>query len=233
MQLEVTIKRFDPEKDSKPYDQTYTIEAAPEERLLDVLNRIKWTQDGTLTYRKSCGHAVCGSCAMNVNGENVLACSTLVKDIKGTKVRFEPLPGAPVDKDLSINQDNFWAAYQQVMPYLCNDEPAPAKERLQAPEDFDKIEEATKCILCGACTYSCPSKWADEEYLGPAAMLKAYRFIFDTRDRAGDERLKILDNKKGIYKCYTIFNCVEACPKEINLTWHFSQIKKKLAFNRY
>ncbi len=233
MNLEVTIKKFDPEKDAAPYWRSYQVEADPEERILDVLNRIKGTQDGTLTYRKSCGHAVCGSCAMNINGENILACMTLVEDYPSGKLKIEALPGAEIDKDLAINQDNFWEMYHKIKPYLINDEPPPARERLQSPQDFDKIEESTKCILCGACTYSCPSKWADPEYLGPAAMLKAYRFIFDTRDRAGDERLRILDSKKGVFKCYTIFNCVQACPKEINLTWHFSQIKKRLVFEKY
>lgn len=233
MKLEVTVRKFDPEKDDRPYWKDYSLDVDPKERLLDVLNKIKGTQDGSLTYRKSCGHGVCGSCAMNINGENRLACMTLVEDLGSDKVKIEPLPGADVDKDLAINQDNFWEMYVRVKPYLVNDDPAPARERLQSPEDFDKIEESTKCVLCGACTYSCPSKWADPEYLGPAAMLKAYRFIFDTRDHAGEERLRILDNKKGIFKCYTIFNCVEACPKDINLTWHFSEIKKKLAFTRY
>lgn len=233
MKLEVTIKKFDPEKDGAPYFKAYEIQADPEERILDVLNRIKGEQDGTLTYRKSCGHGVCGSCAMNINGENMLACMTLVKDIKGDKLKVEPLPGAPVDKDLALDQDNFWESYRKVKPYLINDDPPPPRERLQAPEAFALIEESTKCILCGACTFSCPSKWADPEYLGPAAMLKAYRFIFDSRDQHGEERLKILDNKKGIFKCYTIFNCVEACPKEINVTWHMSEIKKKLAFGKY
>jgi len=170
---------------------------------------------------------------MHIDGENKLACTTLVKDLKNGRVRVEALPGAAIDKDLAIDQDDFWRQYRKVMPYLVNDEPAPARERRQSPAEHARIEEATKCILCGACTYSCPSKWADPDYLGPAAMLKAYRFIFDSRDRAGDIRLKILDNKKGIYKCYTIFNCVEACPKDINLTWHFSQIKKKLAAEKY
>jgi len=233
MKFYVSIQKFDPEKDTKPYWKTHEVEVEPEERILDVLNRIKGTQDGTLTYRKSCGHGVCGSCAMNINGENMLACMTLVKDIGSNKVKVAPLPGEEIDKDLAINQDNFWEMYKKVMPYLINDEPAPPVERLQSPEDFNKIEESTKCVLCGACTYSCPSKWADPDYLGPAAMLKAYRFIFDSRDQAGEERLQILDNKKGIYKCYTIFNCVQACPKDINLTWHFSEIKKKLMFNKW
>ena len=233
MLLEVTIRKFDPEKDKAPYFRTYSVEADPDERFLDVLNRIKWEQDGTLTYRKSCAHGVCGSCAMFINGENLLACTTLVKDLKTNRIKVEPLPGADIDKDLAINQDDFWEQYRKVKPYLINDDPPPARERLQSPEEFDRIEESTKCILCGACTYSCPSKWADPDYLGPAAMLKAYRFIFDSRDQAGEERLGILDSKKGIFKCYTIFNCVEACPKEINLTWHFSQIKKKLTFMKY
>ncbi|MDX2128498.1 MAG: succinate dehydrogenase iron-sulfur subunit [Chloroherpetonaceae bacterium] len=230
--LEVTIKRFNPEKDKVPHFEVYTVQAYPTERVLDVLNKVKWDQDGTLTYRKSCAHGVCGSDAMMINGENKLACVTLVKDIKGNKIKVEPLPGAPVIKDLVIDMNGFWRRYESVMPYLVNNDPAPEIERYQSAEDQEIIEESTKCILCGACSYSCPSTWSDEEYLGPAAMLKAYRFIFDTRDQAGDDRIKIIDNNKGLWKCYTIFNCVQACPKEIDITKHLSALKRKAVSER-
>lgn len=233
MQLEVSIKRFNPEKDSAPHWETYKVEAEPMDRVLDVLNKIKWEQDGTLTYRKSCAHGVCGSDAMMINGENRLACVTLVKDLKTTKLKIEPVPGASVIKDLVIDMTRFWKSYETIMPYLCNDDPPPETERYQSAQDQELIEESTRCILCGACTFSCPSTWSDEEYLGPAALLKAYRFIFDSRDQAADQRLRIIDNNKGLWKCYTIFNCVQACPKEIDITKHISALKRKVVSERY
>lgn len=233
MQLEVTIKRFNPETDQQPAYKTYQVEADPNDRVLDVLNDIKWNQDGSLTYRKSCAHGVCGSDAILINNENKLACSTLVKDIKGSKLKIEPLPGAAVVKDLVVEMDAFWLKYKTIKPYLVNNDPVPEIERYQSPEAQHLIEEATRCILCGACTFSCPSTWGDDEYLGPAAMLKAYRFIFDSRDHAGDERLRVLDNNKGLWKCYTIFNCVQACPKEIDITKHISLLKKEVVTEKY
>jgi succinate dehydrogenase / fumarate reductase, iron-sulfur subunit len=233
MQLEVTIKRFNPEKDTVPHAQMFKVDAEPMERVLDVLNRIKWEQDGTLTYRKSCAHGVCGSDAMLINGENKLACVTLVKDLRTTKITIEPVPGASIIKDLVIDMNSFWRNYEAIMPYLVNTDPAPEIERYQSAKDQEIIEESTRCILCGACSFSCPSTWSDEEYLGPAALLKAYRFIFDTRDQAADVRLKIIDNNKGLWKCYTIFNCVQACPKEIDVTKHISALKRKVVSEQY
>ncbi|KAK3582615.1 hypothetical protein CHS0354_024169 [Potamilus streckersoni] len=234
MKLEVTIKRFNPEVDSaKGIEKTYITEADPHERVLDVLNKIKWEQDGTLSYRKSCAHGVCGSDAMMINGENKLACVTLVKDIKSDKLFIEPLPGASVIKDLIVDMDPFWNKYKTVLPYLITDEPTPENERYQHPDDHLLIEESTKCILCGACSFSCPSTWSDSEYLGPAALLKAYRFIFDSRDQAADQRLKIIDNNKGLWKCYTIFNCVQACPKEIDITKHISALKRRVVEEQF
>jgi len=233
MQLEVSIKRFNPEKDSAPSYKSYQVEAEENERVLDVLNKVKWEQDGTLTYRKSCAHGVCGSDAMLINGENRLACSTLVKDLKSNKLKVEPLPGASVIKDLVVDTDAFWNKYVTIKPFLINDEPVPETERYQSPEAQALIEESTRCILCGSCTFSCPSTWGDDEYLGPAALLKAYRFIFDSRDRASDERLQIIDNSKGLWKCYTIFNCVQACPKEIDITKHISALKRKTVAEKY
>ncbi|NTW50863.1 MAG: succinate dehydrogenase iron-sulfur subunit [Chlorobiales bacterium] len=233
MQLEVTIKRFNPEADNQASYKTYRVEADEMDRVLDVLNNIKWEQDGTLTYRKSCAHGVCGSDAMMINGENRLACVTLVKDLKSTKVTIEPLPGGAVVKDLVVDMGGFWDKYRTILPYLVNDDPPPEKERYQSPTSQEVIEEATRCILCGSCTFSCPSTWGDSEYIGPAALLKAYRFIFDTRDQAMNDRLKIIDNNKGLWKCYTIFNCVQACPKEIDVTKHISALKRKTVSERY
>ena len=236
MQVTVKVKRFNPETDSAPYWQTYEVPAEPMDRALDLLNYIKWHLDGTLTFRKSCAHGVCGSDAMKINGENQLACQVLVKNlIKGDRgtITFEPLPTAPVIKDLVIDQSDFFEKFRAVKPWLITYSPPPERERLQTPEEHALIEDATKCILCGACTHACPSTWADPEYLGPAALLKAYRYVFDSRDEAPDERLPIVDSSEGLWKCYTIFNCVEACPKEIDITRWLSALKRKALVSQY
>lgn len=230
MKLTVKIKRYNPEKDTAPHWQSYEVPAEPLDSALALLLHIKWHIDGTLTFRKSCAHGICGSDAMQINGENKLACSILVQDIvkgDGDTITFAPLPGSPVIKDLVIDQTRFFEKYRAVMPWLINNTPPPEKERIQSPEDFDLIEDATKCIMCGACTHSCPSTWADPDYLGPAAMLKAYRYTLDTRDEGSDERLGVVDSKEGLWKCYTIFNCVQACPKEIDITRWLSALKRK------
>ncbi|MFN3595881.1 MAG: succinate dehydrogenase iron-sulfur subunit [Rubricoccaceae bacterium] len=235
MNVTVKIKRYDPERDAEPHWESYQVDADPMDRALDLLMHVKWFQDGTLTFRKSCAHGICGSDAMKINGENLLACSVLVQDItkEGGTVTFEPLPAAPVIKDLVIDQTGFFDKFRAVMPWLINDGPTPEKERLQSPEQHAIIEDATKCILCGACTHSCPSTWADPDYLGPAAMLKAFRYVFDSRDTEAEERLKIVDSKDGLWKCYTIFNCVQACPKGIDITRWLSALKRKAVTTRY
>ena len=233
MQLNVEIKRYNPETDDAPHWESYEVPAEPLDSALSLLLHVKWHIDGTLSLRKSCAHGICGSDAMQINGENKLACSVLVQDLvgkdakDGTTIRFAPLPSAPVVKDLVIDQSRFFEKYRSVMPWLVTSGPNPERERLQSPDDFDLIEDATKCIMCGACTHSCPSTWADPEYLGPAAMLKAYRYTFDTRDAGEDERLGIVDSTEGLWKCYTIFNCVEACPKEIDITRWLSAMKRR------
>ncbi len=235
MQLTVKIKRFDPERDDAPHWAEYQLPADPMDRALDLLMYIKWHLDGTLTFRKSCAHGICGSDAMKINGENKLACSVLVQDLAkdGGTITFEPLPAAPVIKDLVVDQDRFFEKYRAIMPWLINDEPVPEKERLQSPEEHAVIEDATKCIMCGACTHSCPSTWAAPDYLGPAALLKAYRYVFDSRDTEPEARLKIVDSKDGLWKCYTIFNCVQACPKGIDITRWLSALKRKAVTTRY
>jgi succinate dehydrogenase / fumarate reductase iron-sulfur subunit len=228
--MEVTFRifRFNPEKDSKPYYQEWKLDVPKTYRILDALHDIKWKHDGTLSFRRACAHGVCGSDAMTINGINQLACQTLVQDLKTKKIVIEPLRHFPVIKDLIVDMDSFFDNLYRVRPYFINNDPPPARERLQSNEDRDFIDEATKCILCGACTSSCPSTWADPQYLGPAAMLKAFRFVFDTRDTGAEERLDILNDNHGVWRCHTIFNCVDACPKEINITWALSQLKKKL-----
>ncbi len=236
MNLTVKIKRYDPERDSEPHWETYPVEADPMDRALDLLTYIKWHMDGSLTFRKSCAHGICGSDAMQINGENKLACSILVQDLvghKGGTISFEPLPAAPVIKDLVVDQTGFFEKYRAVMPWLVNHTPPPEKERRQSPAQHAVIEDATKCIMCGACTHSCPSTWADPDYLGPAAMLKAYRYTFDSRDQATEDRLEIVDSKDGLWKCYTIFNCVQACPKGIDITRWLSALKRKSVTARY
>ncbi len=228
--MEVTFRvfRFDPEKDTKPHYQEWKLDVPKTLRILDALHEIKWKYDGSLSFRRACAHGVCGSDAMTINGINRLACQTLVQDLKSTKIVIEPMRHFPVIKDLIVDMKKFYDNLYRVKPYFINEEPPPARERLQSNEDRDFIDEATKCILCGACTSSCPSFWADPEYLGPAALLKAFRFVFDTRDAGAEARLGIVNDSHGTWRCHTIFNCVDACPKEINITWAISQLKKKL-----
>lgn len=221
------ILRYNPEVDKKIYYKTYSLDASENRSILDCLNEIKWHIDGSLTFRRSCGHGMCGSCAMNINGINRLACQTLIKDT-GYKVQIEPLKSFPIIRDLVVDLTCFFESYQQIIPYLINNSSVNDKERLQSSEEQNLIEEAASCILCASCTSSCPSFWADNNYLGPSALLKAYRFIFDSRDEAKSERLKIINSRQGIWKCHTIFNCMEACPKEINITESISRLKLKL-----
>ena len=236
MTLTVKVKRYDPEKDARPRWEEFQVPADPMDRALDLLHYIKWHLDGSLSFRKSCAHGICGSDAMKINGENKLACSILIQDMglkDGDTVTFEALPAAPIVKDLVIDQSRFFDKYRAVMPWLIHDGPTPEKERFQSPEQHAVIEDATKCIMCGACTHSCPSTWADPDYLGPAAMLKAYRYVFDSRDTEAEERLKVVDSKDGLWKCYTIFNCVQACPKGIDITRWLSALKRQAVTSRY
>jgi succinate dehydrogenase / fumarate reductase, iron-sulfur subunit len=235
MNITARIKRFNPEADEAPHWETYSVDIDPMESALGVLNYVKWHLDGSLTFRKSCAHGVCGSDAMKINGENKLACSVLVRDLakEGGTITFEPMPSSPVIKDLVIDQTGFFEKYRAVMPWLITSTPPPEKERLQSPEDHFIIEDATKCIMCGACTHSCPSTWAAPDYLGPAAMLKAFRYTFDNRDAGADQRLGVVDSPDGLWKCYTIFNCVQACPKGIDITRWLSALKRKAVTARY
>jgi succinate dehydrogenase / fumarate reductase iron-sulfur subunit len=217
MQVDLRILRFDPERDSAPHWEQYPVEAEPMDRVLTLLHKVKAERDGSLTFRRSCGHGICGSDAMLVNGRNRLACKIRVDQL-GKKISVAPLPGLPVVKDLVVDMEGFFAKYRSVMPFFVNDTPAPARERHQSPEDRARYDDTTKCILCAACTTSCPSFWARPSYVGPAAIVNAHRFIFDSRDEAAAERLEILADKDGVWRCRTIFNCVDACPRDINIT---------------
>ncbi len=227
MKVECKILRYDPEKDRCPYFQTFQVEAEPTDRLLDVLNTIKWFQDGTLSYRRSCAHGICGSDAMCINGRNHLACKVLIQNLR-QPIIIEPMRGFSILKDLIVDMDDFFRKYRSIKPYLVNNEPEPERERLQTPEERARFDDTTKCILCGACTTSCPSFWSNPDYVGPAAIVQAHRFIFDSRDRGGEERLSILAERDGVWRCRTIYNCVDACPREIHITRAIAEVKKAI-----
>ena len=230
-QVTVKVLRYDPAKNERPCWQTYETEVDADSTVLDVLNHIHWNIDGTLSYRRSCRRAICGSSAMTVNGQNVLACETPLAKFKRRRLKIEPLPGFPILKDLVVDMEGFFEKLKRIKPYLILDKPTPDKEFLQSPERFEKIRESILCVLCGACTSSCPSLWANEDYLGPAALLKAYRFVFDSRDDGATQRLDIVNDRNGIWRCHTIFNCMEACPKHINITNAISNLKVKVVEN--
>jgi succinate dehydrogenase / fumarate reductase iron-sulfur subunit len=229
MQITIKIFRYNPEKDKKPHNESYKVEVQPTDRVLDVLEYVKGNFDGSLSFRRSCAHGICGSDAMRINGRNRLACKTLVKDLHSSHITVQPLLGLQVIKDLIVDMEPFFENYRSVLPYFINDEPEPKKERLQSPEERERFDDTTKCILCAACTTSCPSFWSSEQYVGPAAIVAAHRFIFDSRDRAAAERLKILNNQFGVYRCHTIFNCTDACPREIQVTKAIGEVKQAIS----
>src|SRR5438105_7164593 len=204
MQVHLKIRRFDPDGDHRSYWQEYDVEVDPMDRVLDALNTVKWEQDGTLTFRRSCAHGVCGSDAMLINGRNRLACEYLVKDA-GRRISVEPLRGVPVVKDLLVDMEDFFAKYRASMPYLVNDEvPDDGKERRQSPADRELYEDTSRCILCAACTTACPVFWTNPDYVGPAAIVRAHRFIFDSRDTAHEERLELMADADGVWRCRTV-----------------------------
>ena len=211
--MKFSIYRFNPEQDRKPYMQDYDVPLLDTDRmLLDVILRIK-ALDNTLTVRKSCREGVCGSDAMNINGRNGLACITRIWDLKEPVV-LRPLPSFPVIRDLVVDMTRFFAQYTAIKPYLINDEPPPEKERLQSPEDRDKLDGLYECILCACCTSQCPSSWWNpDKFIGPAGLLQADRFIADSRDRATSERLEDLNDVYKLFRCRSIMNCTEVCPK--------------------
>jgi len=226
MLVSLKIFRFNPEVDKKWHYETYSLEAPETDRVLDLLEKVKGHQDGTLSFRRSCAHGVCGSDALRINGRNQLACKTLVRDV-GTAITVEPLLGLKVIKDLIVDMEPFFDNYKAVLPYFINESPLPAdgKERLQSPEQRQRFDESTKCILCAACTTSCPSYWGSESYLGPAALVTAHRFIFDSRDEAASERLHILSETNGVARCHTVYNCTMACPRDIQITKAIGELK--------
>jgi|TARA_B100000900_G_scaffold294968_1_gene253666 succinate dehydrogenase / fumarate reductase iron-sulfur subunit len=226
MDIKLKILRYNPETDRRGHWEEYSLEADPDERILDLLHKVKWFDDGSLAFRRSCAHGVCGSDAMVVNGENMLACQVLVKEVSNP-IKIEPIRGLPVIKDLVVNMDSFFESYKKVMPYLVNDEEPGERERLQSPDDQERFEDTTKCILCAACTTSCPVFWTADTYIGPAAIVNAHRFVFDSRDNASKQRLEILKDVNGAFRCRTAFNCTTACPRGIKVTKAIEDVKRE------
>ena len=232
MEITFKIRRLNPDvpgKD-KPYWEEFTLKDVMEtDRVLEMLHRVKWEQDGTLSFRRSCSSGICGSDAMRINGRNALACKLLVRDVvkPGGTIQVEPILGLPVIKDLIVDMEPFFAHYRAVMPFFVNNDPVPAdgRERLQSPEDRRRYDDTTNCILCAACTTSCPSFWANGQYVGPAAIVQAHRFIFDSRDHAAKERINILAEPNGVWRCRTIYNCTPACPRGIEVTRAIGEVK--------
>ena len=228
MDVQLRIRRYNPEADDEPHWEEYTVPAEPTDRVLDLLHHVKWYTDGTLTFRRSCAHGVCGSDAMLINGRNRLACEYLVKDA-GPRITVEAIRGMTVLKDLLVDMEPFWESYKQVKPFLVNDEiPADGRERRQSQADRDRYEDSSRCILCAACTSACPVFWADQSYVGPAAIVNAHRFIVDSRDTAKQERLEIMADPDGVWRCRTTFNCVEACPRDIKITQAILEVTSEI-----
>ncbi len=225
--VNLQIYRRDPDIDTKAKYQNYQIELQPGQTVLMALYHLLDNVDKSLAFRASCRSAVCGSCGMHINGKNRLACETQLSTL-GDEVVIEPLPHLPVLKDLVVDMTTFWDKYERVRPYLISVKAPPEKERLQSPPDRKKIDEFIDCILCACCHSSCSLDWWDKEYLGPAALAKMYRFVADSRDEGERERLNIVANEEGVFRCHTLFNCTEECPKRISPTFAIQQMKKQV-----
>lgn len=224
----VRIQRFDPESDAKSHMQDFEVELQPGATLLDALHEIKSHQDGSLTFRRSCRHAICGSCAMQVNGKNELVCKAPLKERldRHGRVTIRPLPYLPVIKDLVVDRTSFWEQYLRVKPWLTPPEEVPEKEFRMSPEEVAALNSAETCIMCGACYSSCQIVGLTKEYIGPHALLKAFMRVMDPRDSIPGERLADLDGTDGVYRCRTIFNCIDACPKGLNPTQAIETLRK-------
>ena len=227
--MKFSIYRYDPDKDAKPYMQDYEVTLQHTDKmLLDAIQRIKWELDDSLSIRRSCREGVCGSDAMNINGKNGLACITNLLTLKEPVV-LKPLPVLPVIRDLIVDMTQFFNQYHSIKPYLVNNAPPPEKERLQSPAEREELNGLYECILCASCSTSCPSFWWNpDKFVGPAGLLQAYRFIADSRDEATGERLDNLEDPYRLFRCHTIMNCVDVCPKELNPTLAISKIKEMM-----
>lgn len=236
----VTLKifRFNPEDPDAQGFESFRVPALPTDRLLNLLLYVKGYLDGSLTFRRSCAHGVCGSDAMRINGVNRLACKLLMKDLlpkdssKEITISIEPIKGLPVEKDLVVNMEPFFDAFRAIKPFLITSGNEPTAERLQSQADRARFDDTTKCILCACCTTSCPVFWNEGSYFGPAAIVNAHRFIFDSRDEAAAERLDILNDVDGVWRCRTTFNCTDACPRGIQVTQAIQEVKRALMFSR-
>jgi succinate dehydrogenase / fumarate reductase iron-sulfur subunit len=231
-ELHLSLYRFDPEKDHRPYMSDYIIEMNDSGNMM-VIDAIRKAQeqDSTVTFRRSCAQGVCGSDGVNMNGQNGLACITAVSDVAiGNKLEVRPLPGLPVIKDLIVDMKPFYDQYEKVKPFLDNDEEVTTgHERLQSPQERDRLDGLYECVLCACCSTSCPSFWWNpEKFVGPAALLQAYRFIADTRDKQKTQRLKKLNDAFSVYRCHGIMNCTSVCPKGLNPSKAINEIKKEL-----
>jgi succinate dehydrogenase / fumarate reductase iron-sulfur subunit len=228
--MQFSIYRYNPEQDRKPYIQGYELADAdivPGMMLLAALIKLK-EQDETLSFRRSCQEGVCGSDGMNINGMNGLACITRLTDLQ-EPVELRPLPGMPIIRDLIVDMEPFYKQYKAVKPWLIAEDAEPEKERKQTPAERDKLDGLIECIQCGSCSAACPSWWWNpDKFLGPAALLQSARFILDSRDQAAEERLQQLDDAYKLYRCHTIMNCVQVCPKGLNPTRAIAQIKHEM-----
>ncbi len=231
MKIEFKIKRLNPEHSPRSYWSSYYVDADPGDRVLDVLNHIKWEIDGSLSFRRSCAHGVCGSDAMLINGSNRLACKLLIKDL-GNKITIEPIRGLPVLKDLIVDMEPFLDSYREILPYFINENPPPSNERPQSIEQREVFDSSTKCILCACCTTSCPVFWTNGRYIGPAAIVNAHRFIFDSRDQGNTQRMDILNQANGLWRCRTAYNCTESCPRDIPVTKAIEEVRRELLWQR-
>ena len=229
--MEISIYRYNPDTDNAPYMQDFDLEipGGKDLMVLDVLELLK-EKDPSVTYRRSCREGVCGSDGVNMNGKNGLACITPLSDVvRGKKLTIKPLPGLPVIRDLIVDMEQFYNNYEKINPYLINDEEPPEMERLQSPEDREKLDGLYECILCACCSTSCPSFWWNpDKFIGPAGLLQAYRFIADTRDTAAEDRLSDLEDPFSVFRCKGIMNCVSVCPKGLNPTRAIGHIRNLL-----
>lgn len=229
--ITLSLYRYNPEVDAKPYMKDYEIEipAKSDPMVLTLLERLKAEQDPTISYRRSCREGVCGSDGMNINGTNGLACITHLTQLNTDKIVLRPLPGFPVIRDLAVDMSQFYHQYEKVEPYLQNDEVAPAQERLQSPEERAQLDGLYECILCACCTSSCPSFWWNpEKFIGPAGLLQARRFLADSRDKATEHRLDKLQDPFSVFRCRTIMNCTNVCPKGLNPTQAIAKIRTQM-----
>jgi succinate dehydrogenase / fumarate reductase iron-sulfur subunit len=238
MQVKVTLKiqRYNPETDEKPQFREYPLEVEPTDRVLDALMHVKNFVDGTLAMRRSCAHGVCGSDAMIIDGQERLACKTLFKDLveaEGATVTVEPLKHLPLLRDLMVEQGEFFARYRKVKPFFVNDQPVEEKERVQSVEERAQFDDPTKCILCASCYSACPIlDGKNPRFIGPAAIVQAARFVFDSRDRGFEERLAVLDHPDGVWACENHFQCTRVCPREIKVTKNINLTKRKITAYR-